>query len=71
VRTEAFLVAYIVGKERLEMGAIKLLCVIATSSHGIDLEPLGCGTQQLRHRGEIPITLLWVDMSEVDREMGQ
>src|SRR5947208_499999 len=59
------------AKKAWRWGAIKLLCVMATSSHGIHLEPLRCGTQQLWHRGEVPITLLRSDMPEVDREVGE
>src|SRR5437899_1872741 len=38
---------------------------------GIGLESVGGGAQQFWHRREVPITLLRVDMPEVDQQVGE
>jgi hypothetical protein len=38
---------------------------------GIGLESVGGSAQELRHRREIPITLRWTDVTEVDRQVGE
>src|SRR5215470_9245334 len=48
-----------------------LLCAIPMSSHRIGLESLRSGAQEFRHRREVPITLLGMDVPEVDGEVGE
>ena len=48
-----------------------MLDIRVTSGVGIGLESLCCGAQKFRDRREIPITFVWVDVPEVDREVRQ
>ena len=41
------------------------------SDLGIGFESLGSGTEQFRHRREVPITFLWTHVTQVEREVGQ
>lgn len=50
---------------------MRLLGMRVTSNVGIGFEPLCSGAQQFRHCCEIPIIFLWLDVTKVDREVGQ
>jgi hypothetical protein len=45
--------------------------MVCPSRLGIGLESVGGGAQELRYRCEIPITLLRMDVSEVDGQVGE
>src|SRR6516162_3105502 len=49
---------------------MKLLGIRVTSHVDIGLEPLCRSAEQLRHRREVPITFLRVDVPEVHRQGG-
>jgi len=45
--------------------------MVRASRLGITLESVGGGAQEFWHRREIPITLLGMDMPEIDGQVGQ
>jgi hypothetical protein len=45
--------------------------MVCPSRLGIGLESVGGGAQELRYRCEIPITLLRMDVPEVDGQVGE
>src|SRR5882724_9161304 len=59
------------AKKACTWGAMKWICIESTSRLGIGLESVCCGAQELRHCREVPITLLRVDVTEVDRQVGE